>query len=477
MAQTANDHCRKVLAAIIPKRRDLLDTALKHLTIEHFPDATLRNVYVMLTRYADVTGAVISRAALSDLLKDRDEGTVLLYEETYDQLAANEVDESEFRWSLQQVRELAAERATLDSLQNGMEILSRGLTEDKGREWKGHQDARAYVMQAFAEAEKDLRMQDAPEGNLRHEAERMMADYAERQKARTTGRGQGVLIGIEELDRRIGGLQPGELDLFCGYASSGKTTLSCQTSWHAVVEQGLNVCFLTTETLRPQVSRKILARHSKHPMFGLADGLNTRDLKNGSLEPSDEAMLQKVVDDFTKNPSYGNFYLAQLPRGSTVNYIESMLYRVSRMWHIDLVVIDYLALMASERRRQDQRQEMSDIMKSAKQMAATFDDGAGVPVISPWQVNRASYEEALKSGFYTLKALSDTAEAEKSADVVVSMLGEPKDETRHADIKAQILKNRDGERASSIELTVDFATCTVASKITGGSALSSLVEL
>lgn len=476
-APSAVEHCRTVLGAIIPARRDLLDKALRHLTPEHFPDLTQRNVFIMLERYADVAGAVLTRSALGDILKGQDSGRALLYDEVFSELEATLVDDSAFSWSIAQIRELAAERATMEALTRGLTIVTSGVDPGKGAPLlKGHADGRNEVLSSFAQIDRDLSMQDAPEGDLRTEATDMMADYATRKHLRATGRSQGIRFGIPELDFRIGGLQPGELDLFVGYAGEGKTSLAVQTSWSCAVEQGHNAVIMTTETLRPQVRRKLIARHSRLPHFELPEGIDTRDLKNGTLPEALEPKLADVVNDLAKNPAYGHIYVAQVPRGATIGTIEAKLARVARMWHVDFCVIDYLALLASERTRQDSRQESSDIVKAAKQLAATFDDGAGVPIISPWQVNRSSYEEALKTGYYSLKALSDTGEAEKSSDIVVSLLAPAEQTSRYAQLKTQVMKNRDGERASAIILDVDYATSTLKDQAKS-TAMTGLLEV
>ena len=465
---SVNDHCHVILASVIPDRRDLLDKALRHLGPAHFPDTVLRNLFIMLERYADVTGAVMTRSSLSDLMRNQDEGTILLYCERYDALASTLVDDSDFRWSAQQIRELTASAATAKAIQESATILQLGQEDTQRRMWKGDKDARAYLHEQFADIERELQLQDAPEGDIRTEQQQIMDDYAERQKARISGRGQGVLFGIPDLDDRIGGQQPGELIRLAGSASVGKTTLATQTAWSAVVEQGLNAVFFTTETLRAQVRRKILSRHSRLPQFGLSEGINTNDLKRGTLDDAMVARYAEVVDDFTRNPNYGRLYLAQLPGDSTVGVLESKLHRVSRIFHVDLCVMDYLALLKSDQQRQQGNQELSDVVKSAKVLAATFNDGEGVPLVSPWQISRAAVTKAQETGYYTMQALADTSEAEKSSDVVISLLSSVDDENRYATLKAQILKNRDGQRASAIELSVDYATCQLTGKRASG---------
>jgi replicative DNA helicase len=184
-----------------------------------------------------------------------------------------------------------------------------------------------------------------------------------------------------------------------------------------------------------------------------------------------------VAWDWERNPSYGVFYLAQVPRGATISTLEAKLYRYSRQFPVDLVIIDYLALLRSDRRGiSSPREELASIMKDAKVMAATFDDGRGVPIISPWQISREKYQEALRVGYYGLDCMSDTSESEKTADIVVSMLGNAERDGRYGEVRAQILKNRDGEMGGSISLDVDYATGTLAEKRAATDGMTALLN-
>lgn len=458
---TATEHCRTLLAAIIPDRRDLLDRALRHLSRDHFPDSTLGNLFVMLERYSDVTGAIITRAALGDLLTQSraDAGKIALYEETYDLLVTTTAEEPAFRWALEQIRELAAERATGEALTGAMEILTRGAQSDRGELLRGHADARHHVLHRFAEIDRDLSMQEAPEGDVGNEGDDILAEYADRQAARSAGRTLGVEFGIPALDAKTGGLTNGDLALIVGYTSEGKTHLGVQLAWNASVMQGLNVVFLTTETIRSTVRRRMIARHSAMEHFGIpGGGLNSRDLKNTSLSDELKAKFVEVVADFARNPGYGRRWISQVPRSATIGYIESKLIRLQRMFHIDLVILDALYLLRPEKRRNTDREELSGILKEAKQLATTFNDGLGVPLVSPWQVSRTARQEAERSGSYTSQALSETAEASNSADIIISLLAPLDNEARNANLKMQVMKNRDGEKANAIEVGIDYAT-------------------
>ncbi len=457
---SASEHSEVVLSSILKGRRDLLEKALQGLNPTHFPERVHSMLFTMLQRYSDSTaGAVMPLKFLDDNLRGRaDPGQVQLYVETYRMLAAKPSDDSEFAWSVQQLRELTAEKRTGEAITEAMQILRQG--KQFGQDvLRGHTDARMRILESFQEIDRDLTQQDAPEGDMRDEGNEMMADYADRKFARERGLSVGVTFGITELDRKIGGVQPAELVLVAGYSSDGKSAWCVQAAWSAAIEQGRNVAFLTTETLRPQIRRRLLARHSKLPQFELPDGLNSRDLKDGTLPPDQEALLHTVVSDFTNNPAYGQVYIAQIPRAAGIASIEQRLNRIQRRFNIDLVIMDYLALLVPERRRNSMREELSEVLKQAKLLSVGFDGGRGVPFISPWQVSRAARESAETLGMYTSAALSETAEATNSADIILSLLAPSDNTERRTDISMQVLKNRDGETANGITVEVDYATC------------------
>jgi replicative DNA helicase len=469
---SASEHAEVALSALLPQRQDLLEVLLTRLTVEHFVDPVHSFMYRLLLWYSTETaGAVLTRRGLEDILEARkvDAGRAANYLELYDLLTETRVADSEFQWSVKQLRSLRAEKLTKEAVANGLEILRKGITDDdEDTLQSGHDAARRLIIEAFQDIDRDLHQQDAPEGDIKDERDQLIDDYFERKKNREAGHSQGIRFGITAVDDVLGGLKPGDLCFTVGYSSDGKTSVCTQLAWHASVMQGKNVVFLTTETDRETVRRKLLARHSKLPRFELADGLNTRDLKEATLSAGDEEALKVVATDFTRNPEYGHLYIKQVPNNATMSTIEAFLYRIQRKFNIDLVIFDYLALLDSGQRRDSVREELSGNIKHAKVMATTFDNGRGVPFVSPWQVNRMARDNAAKVGYYTSAALAETAEATNSADVILSLLAEESErENRHRTVKFQILKNRDGATANHIDVLADYATSAFQSKNAG----------
>lgn len=447
----AFDHAGTVLSGVIPDRVDRLLYALHHLEPDHFRKES-RIIVSVLEQYYDLSAQIIPSNVFADILSrdpSIDAASALMFEELFLSYEKTTVDDGEFRYAVEALKDIRATQETGEAITTSMEILDRGV-EVEGVEYRGHESAREFLYSRLGKIDRLAGSEDSPEGDIRHEADDIRQEYAERKKK---GAVAGVLCGIETIDRVTSGFQNGEFILVCAYTGEGKSIFSAQSAWSAAVEQGKNVFLATSETTRQVTRRRILSRHSRLEKFERPEGLNTAQIKHASLSSSDEKVYESVIDDITHNPTYGKIYIAQVPRGATLDYLEARLKRQQALWNIDLVVIDYLALLSAERRRGSQREEFADILKAAKVMSVTFDGGRGVPVLSPWAMSQTAYRDALKAGGYTLTNLAETSEAEKSPDIILTMLRDP---TRANEVKMQFLKNRDGERMSLGTLRTDY---------------------
>lgn len=460
MARNSHDHAKVVLGGIIPNRLDLLYRVQSQLLPEHFTDPMHRVIYIMLINYLGIASGVMSKEDMLDILgsKKADPGKIANFSELYDELSEIEANESQVVWSVDQLREIKAEKETGEALTEAMEILTKGQ-DLKGEHIQGPVAAREYLVGRLYEIENELITAEAPEGDVRDEVVEILNDYKERKRLREQNLSVGVHTGLIEIDETLCGAQAGDLILVAGYTGAGKSQFVTNWAWHAAVEQGRNVIFATTETHRDQVRRRIIARHSCHPKFGLEQGLNSKDLKTGHLTEDEERIFEWVVQDLSK--SEGMIHIKQIPKDSKLSYLDAEMHRINKARKLDLAVMDYVRLLTSDRKRQSDREEQSNLIVGSKNLGVGFDKGRGIPFITPWQVNRTSWEEAMKCGHYKLTGLAETSEAEKSADGVITLLrtvdtgGNP----RQAMIKGQLLKQRDGETLESVMLEVDYATC------------------
>lgn len=458
----ATEHGKVILGAILGGSRSVraLDYTLARVSPDHFTDRVQRGLLLLCQSYADQTRGVLPRHALEDYLREQPPGTAELYLSYYDLVAARPPRIDQFIHSVAQLSELAAIRSTGEALAQGMEILRHGARDDRGAELRGHADARAHVLAAFAVIEREAAAGTSPEGDVRAETDKAHEAYAKARQRQLSGTSPGISTGVDELDQGLaGGLSPGDLAIIAGFTNAGKSQMCAHLTWRTCVEHQRNVVVFTSETTRSNTFIRILGRHSRHPQFGLASGLNTRDIRMGTLNPEEYEAFRAVLADFKSGP-YGHCHIVQTPRGATMSLIEARLAAVCRQFAPDLVIIDYLGLIRPERARKDRREELTPILQDAKQVAVTLRNGHGVPVISPWQVSRDGRDKARQRGGYTLSDLAETAEASNTPDVILTMLEPESDDThgRKVLVKFELLKSRDNERFIKTELLADFAT-------------------
>lgn len=470
-----------VISAVVNQegpRRDLLATALLQLNEEHFVGIQPKTLFRMLKRYYDRTGEVLPQDVLTQALQasDLDSAKILSLTKLYEALAFEKTSVDKFQWAVDELKAAHAKRQTGLAITQAMEILERGWEVNR-QFLQGHEDARSYLNGRLHEIDKAVTQELAPEGNIFIEKENILADYESRKNNKDK---RGILTGIRCIDDYTDGWQRGELILVVAYAGMGKSMISTQASWNCAVVQKKNCFFATSETLRPQVMRRILARHSRLPMFGKPDGINSADIKKGTLSAADEKIFRDVTEDWYYNKDYGQLNVVQIPPHSKLSYVENRLREWSTEVDVSLGVMDYLALLEAEVRRGSEREEFNEIIRGAKGIAQGFHDGQGIPFVSPWQIRRESYESALRNGYYTKAALSDTSEAEKSADQIIALLRE---EDNNRDMRLQFLKMRDDDIPPIQQVSIDLRSTYIGTHLgpqslaPGGSSAEDLMSM
>jgi replicative DNA helicase len=456
------------------RNTETLDYALRHVKPEYFVDRSQKKIFQLVARYFHAIGGVVHRDALTDMLRDTDPGTALMYAEEFD--AALRVvpglTDPVYKHSITELEALFKGRRTNETLTRAMSISRHG--EGDGEDLiRGPEAARQFALAELAQIDQFSDSNDSPEGDIRREGQDVLAEYALAQQLRAQGKMPGISSSITALDELLGGslVRNGQMCLLAGYTSAGKTALCCQIAWHAAVKQGKSVVYMTTETGRVQVRRKLVARHSREEQFGLPGGLNTKDIAEGSLEPRGVQALQASVNDLDTNSGYGAMYLVQMPEHPTLAVARTRLDLIGREFMPDLVIMDYLQLFYADRGRDSMRAEQSDIVKAAKEGCSTAFDGRGYPLISPWQIGRKGREQLKSEGSYQYESLSETQEAPQTTDMLLGLIDYP-DTTggRAARLDIEVMKNRDGERGSSVQVTADYANAGFESK--GGSMSS-----
>lgn len=420
---------------------------------EHFPPE-LRRVYEVALIYFTKTMGVVTPKAFREILISSGMDTALreAYERTLVKLyKLPKITDPTWRWSVHGMREDRQQDLFIEALSDTMRVLTEGLTDRSGERRYGYKSARAQLNQELSRIDR-LQADVYPAGNVMEEASDVLEDYRRR---KAEGIHYGVGTGFETVDRITFGAQRGEFWLVAAYAGEGKTQLLTNIAYNAVMD-GKNVVFITLETLRDQVRRRFYTRHGSHPKFDRAEALDYSAMKSGSLSEGQEKTLQLVVEDLRdwQAQKYGRLEVDWLPRGSTPVDVQIRGDVYGSMFEVDLMLIDYAGLMDASRRTERRQEALVEVLQGLKGVATSHGNGQGVPVISAYQTSRHARDDARRSGGYSLDALAETAEAERSADLVWTLL-KMEDESR--EVKGQLLKYRDGTTLQEFYMDIDYA--------------------
>lgn len=243
-----------------------------------------------------------------------------------------------------------------------------------------------------------------------------------------------IPTGIGALDNMITGLNRSDLILLAARPGMGKTSFALNIARSAACKSKKTVAFFSLEMSKEQLASRLLSTEA------LVSGTK---LRTGKLN-QDEWNRLIPASDILKN---AELYLDDTP-GITITEMKS---RLRRMRNLDLVIIDYLQLMASGRRIENRVQEISEITRNLKILAKEMN----VPVITLSQLSRAS--EQRTDHRPQLSDLRDSGSIEQDADIVLFLYREgyysdkSPDAAPNADMNSGeciVAKNRHGETST-----------------------------
>ena len=234
---------------------------------------------------------------------------------------------------------------------------------------------------------------------------------------------RAIPTGIGDLDRMITGLNRSDLIILAARPGMGKTSFALNIARNVACQAKKTVAFFSLEMSKEQLASRLL---SSEAMVG-----GTK-LRTGKL--TDEEWQRLIpASDVLKN---ADMYLDDT---STITITE-MKARLRRLKQVDLVVIDYLQLMASGRRIDNRVQEISAITRNLKIMAKELS------------------EQRTGDHRPQLSDLRDSGSIEQDADIVLFLFREGyydrengEENAPQADVNAGeciVAKNRHGETST-----------------------------
>lgn len=277
-------------------------------------------------------------------------------------------------------------------------------------------------------------------------------DFMSRQKKKKEKLGLvGKMAGYEMLDLSFRGMKPGELMLVAGYAAECKTLLCKNIALNMVTMFGYNVLFVSLEMKYEQMEDSFYTMHSADLKWN-RQPLTYADVRDGFIDDNDMQFLDTVAKDLNDRSKFGRLVVNQPKKRMKLSDISLLAEAENAVNPLDFLIIDYLQLL--------DEQDTKELLKQAKSFALTFARGKGIPLLTPWQINRegkSQFDEYVEKGKrrkYNLFNLADSAEAERSADKVIAVAFDEK--LRAAgQLEIQDLKARDDAQFVTHFLQVD----------------------
>lgn len=243
----------------------------------------------------------------------------------------------------------------------------------------------------------------------------------------------GVPTGFTDFDRMTSGLQRQELIVIAARPSMGKTALALNMAQYAA-KNGNVVGIFSLEMSAPQLVSRLLCSEAR---------VDAHRLRTGYLNREEWARLA----DGLRRLCETKVYIDDTP-GVGVLEMRAKSRRLKAEHGLDLLIIDYLQLMAGRGRIESRQQEVSQISRDLKILAKELD----VPVIALSQLSRAPEQRSEHKP--QLSDLRESGAIEQDSDVVCFIYREelynPTDENQG---KAELIvgKQRNGP-TGTIEL-------------------------
>jgi replicative DNA helicase len=248
----------------------------------------------------------------------------------------------------------------------------------------------------------------------------------------------GVPTGFKNLDELTSGFQEGDLIIVAGRPSMGKTAFALNVGEHVAVRQKKPVAVFSMEMSGTQIAAR---------MLGSIARIDQHKLRTGRLSDSDWESLTDGLGKLHDAPLH-------IDETAALNPLElrSRARRLARQYggKLGLVIVDYLQLMVTDGRREENRAtELSEISRSLKALAKEL----SVPVVALSQLNRSVDQRNDKRPI--MSDLRESGALEQDADVILFIY---RDEVYNRDTgekgKAELIigKQRNGP-IGSVDLT------------------------
>jgi replicative DNA helicase len=214
----------------------------------------------------------------------------------------------------------------------------------------------------------------------------------------------GVPSGFPDLDDKTSGFQPSSLVIVAGRPSMGKTALALNFAQHAAIDHEKAVAIFSLEMSKESLVQRLLCAEGR---------VDSGRLRSGRLRDDEYQRLATAAGHLNTAPIWIDDTAA-----ISVLELRAKARRLAADQGLELIIVDYLQLMAGPHDAENRQQEISQISRSLKAVAKELD----VPVIALSQLSRAPEQRADHRP--VLADLRESGAIEQDADLVLFVFRE-----------------------------------------------------
>jgi replicative DNA helicase len=210
----------------------------------------------------------------------------------------------------------------------------------------------------------------------------------------------GIPSGFKELDDLTSGFQRSEFIVVAARPSVGKTALALNIAENVAINLKLNAVVFSLEMSKEALVQRMLCSEAR---------IDSQRLRKGLLRTEEWGPLTTAAGKLSE----ANIFIDETP-GITDMQLRAKARRIQSRHGLDLLIVDYLQLMSSIRKKEGRTQEISEISRSLKALAREL----SIPVIAISQLSRA-VETRGRDKRPILSDLRESGAIEQDADVVI----------------------------------------------------------
>src|ERR671928_807914 len=229
--------------------------------------------------------------------------------------------------------------------------------------------------------------------------EDVLAEYMEQIEALQEGEATryGIPTGFMDLDKLLGGFQRTDLIILAARTSVGKTSFALNLAVNAAVKHNATVAIFSLEMSAEQLASRLLSMES---------GVDSPRIRSAHLNEQESRKLDAAMNHLAKAP----IWVDDTP-SIPIMELRSKARRLAAEHGIDMIVVDYLQLIASDG-AESRVQELGQVTRALKALAREL----RVPILALSQLSRAV--EQRSPHIPQLSDLRESGSIEQDADVV-----------------------------------------------------------